>query len=58
MIAVGVYTLGEDWFADTVEIHSTEELLLRGIVQYGGETVGATVFFLGGVFLLWAFWRD
>lgn len=58
MLAVGIFSLGEDWFAREIPVRSLEDLLLRGIVAVLGETLGAIVFFAIGIFILWAFWQD
>ncbi len=58
MVAAGLLSLGGDWFSESFGIHSFDDLLLHGIVTYAGEAAGAVVFALGGVFMLWAFWRS
>ncbi len=57
LVAMGLYSLGTDWFVDNVGLHSLEDLLIHGIVRVLGQTGGALFFFGGGIFLLWAFWR-
>lgn len=58
MLAVGLYSLGDDWFDDTVQIRGPEELVLHAIAWGAGETGGAIAFFLIGVWILWLFWWE
>ncbi|MEJ6393921.1 hypothetical protein V8J82_11680 [Gymnodinialimonas sp. 2305UL16-5] len=56
LIAMGIYSLGVDWFLDDYQITGIEELLIYGVVDFTGQIGGVVLFSLGGPFLLWLFW--
>lgn len=56
LIAMGLATLGDDWFDRTIGLYDLGDLLIHGIVDVTGPIGGAVLFALGGVVLLWAFW--
>lgn len=52
---MGLFSLGEGWFEDTVGLHDLHDLFLHGVVRILGAKGGAVFFFLAGILVLWAF---
>ncbi|OAN70734.1 hypothetical protein A8B78_04590 [Jannaschia sp. EhC01] len=55
LIAMGLFSLGQGWFTETVLVHGLGDLFLHGVVRVLGATGGAVFFFFAGTLVLWAF---
>ncbi|ABD56393.1 hypothetical protein [Jannaschia sp. CCS1] len=58
LIAMGLLSLGQGWFADNFAIHDLHDLILHGVVRIFGATGGAVFFFLAGILMLWVVFAD